>query len=523
MIPVKIRGFARDFSVDQLPSGYVWNMIDYIPDKHGAKLEGRGAWTYLSDTAFAGTIWGGYHAPFRYGPKLIACNGAYLYDQPGWENPNITSQGSPVYVGPMFDSVKHNGVMLRDRVYFADGAGLAFPKYVTYDGTLHIAQLGGTAVPKPVVIAAYKDRLLAGGNPADPAALYFSPIEGSIANPNGPLGPWDARSYIRTSRGITGIMPMSGSVLVFHDGMITKVRGAIPPETNVDTDMSTDVFSAQLGCTDPASIVPWQENVIFANPRGIHLTDGSTIRSLTDQGGIGEVWRELYALKRSGTQVCAEVYLDELYVSILTSYTGATPTEQRSFMFVCDLSQRTWYRFENVEATAMIRSNTGGEQVWWGVDSQNRAAGLANRLARLSPLVSAQREADPDAPVAPYADVVDGDGVAVLPRMETGWQKLSRNEIEKRIRNVYVSHVTQSQSQPNTDALKIGAKVSPAPYSAFTDLGNIPAAVRYTRRRVRLGRPVYGLQVKVEQVIPTHVSCLYDIGVEAWTHDGTKL
>ena len=250
---------------------------------------------------------------------------------------------------------------------------------------------------------------------------------------------------------------------------------------------------------------------------------GEQSQALTDQGGIGEVWRELYALKRSGTQVCAEVYLDELYVSILTSYTGATSPEQRSFLFVCDLSQRTWYRFENVEATAMIRSNTGSEQVWWGVDSQNRTAGLSNRLARLSPLVSAQREADPDAPVAPYADVVDGDGVAVLPRMETGWQKLSRNEIEKRIRNIYVSHVTQSQSQPNADALKIGTKVSPAPYSAFTDLGNVPAANRYTRRRVRLGRPAYGLQVKVEQVIPTHVSCLYDIGVEAWTQDGTKL
>jgi hypothetical protein len=414
--------------------------------------------------------------------------------------------------------------MLRDRVYFVDGAGIQKPKYVTYNGTtVSIAQLTAANVPKATVLGVYKERLVAGGDPDSPSTLYFSPLEGSIANPAGPLGPWDTKSFINTSRAITAIMPMPAAILVFHDGMTEKIRGGMPPETNVETDMALDTFSAQLGCADPASIVPWQENVIFANQRGIHLTDGSTIRSLTDQGGIGEAWRELYALKRGGTQVCAEVYLDQLYVSILTSYGSGTPAEQRSFMFVCDLSQRTWYRFENVEATAMIRANIGGEQVWWGVDSPNRAASLANRIARLSPIVSAQREADPDAPVPPYADIIDGDGVAVLPRVETGWMKLSKSEIEKRIRHVYVSHVTQSQTHPNTDALQIGAKVTPAPYSAFATLGNVPTSTRYARRRVRLGRPAYGLQVKVEQTIPTHVACIYDIGIEAWPSDGTKL
>jgi hypothetical protein len=524
MFPQKIRGFARDFSIDQIPAGYLYNMVDYIPDKHGARLEGRGGWTYLTSAALAGTVWGGYHAPFSKGAKLLVCAGDKLYDQPGWNDPSPTYQAAATQIGTMFSSGKQNGVMLNDRVYFADATGIQTPKYVTYNGTtLSIAQLTGANVPKAPVIAVYKSRVLAGGDPANPARLYFSPLEGSVAFPQGPLGPWDTISYLDTSRSITAIMPMASTILVFHDGFTEKIRGSKPPGTNIDTDMNLDTFSAQLGCVDPASIVPWQENVIFANQRGIHLTDGTTIRSLTDQGGIGATWRELYARKRSGTQVCAEIFLDELYVSILTQYTGATPPELRSYCFVCDLTDRTWYRFENVEATAMIRANSAGEQVWWGVDSQNRTAALANRLARMSPLVAAQIETPPDAPTAPYPDVIDGDGNAVLPRLETGWQRFSKGETEKRFRHVYVSHITQSETQAGVDALKVSAKVAPAPYSDFLDLGNIPAANRYTRRRVRLGRPAYGLQVKVEQTIPAHVACIYDIGIEAWVNDGAKL
>jgi hypothetical protein len=520
MLPSKVRGFARDFSIDQLPSGFVWNMVDYIPDRHQAKLGGRGAWTYLTSSALAGTIWGGCHAAFSKGTKLLVCGGSNLYDQTGWAAPDMFSLSPASIVGTLFASGQHNGVMLRDRVYFADATGIQTPKYVTFNGTsIGLSQLSGANAPKATVLAAYKDRLLAGGDPSNPTRLYFSPLEVD----GGPPGAWDNLSYIDTPRSIAAIMPMAASILVFHDGFTSKVRGGVPPGTNIDSDMSVDIYSAQLGCVDPASIVAWQENVIFANMHGIHITDGSTIRSLTDQGGISEAWRELYALKRGGTQVSAEVYLDHLYVSILTSYTGATPVEQRSFLFICDLSERTWHRFENVEATAMIRATVGAEQVWWGVDAQNRAAPYGNRLARLSPMLAAQREADTDNPVIPYPDIVDGDAAPVLPRMETGWMRMSKTEVEKRIRALYVSHYTQSQSQPTADALNISAKIAPAPYTAFQDLGNLPCSSRYVRRRVRLGRPAYGLQVKIEQTIPSHVSALYDIGVEAWAADGTKL
>jgi hypothetical protein len=520
MMPVNIRGFARDFAIDQLPPGYVWNLVDYIPNRHQSGCTGRGAWTLISSNVVGGTIWGGYHAPYAKGAKLLVCGGGgQLWDQTGWADPDLNSQAAVSSVGSMFTTGRQNGVMLHDRVYFADANGLQAPKYVTYNGTsLSIGQLGGANVPKATVLAVYKGRVLAGGDPANTATLFFSPLEATQAHPQGPLGDWDNKSFITMSRAITGIMPMPSSVLIFHDGMIEKVRGAVPPETNGETDMATDVFTAQMGCIDTASIVPWEENVIFANMKGVHLTDGSTIRSLTDQGGIGDAWREIYRQKRSGTQVCAEVYLNQLYVSILTN---SINPDLRSFLFVCDLTARTWYRFANVEATAMIRANTGGEEIWWGVDPTNRTSATAPRLARLSPLVMAQREANTEAPLSGYPNIIDPDGNTVLPQIETGWMKLSRPEVAKRIRHIYLSHNTQANG--TVEALKVSAKVSAAPFTAYQDLGTVPTSPDYERRRVRYGRPGYGLQVKVEQVLPTHITSIYDIGVEAWTGDGGRL
>ena len=62
-----VRGFARDYSLDALPRGYVWDLVDYIPRRRGARLDGRGPWTFFTPHSLAGPIWGGYHAPFTGG------------------------------------------------------------------------------------------------------------------------------------------------------------------------------------------------------------------------------------------------------------------------------------------------------------------------------------------------------------------------------------------------------------------------------------------------------------------------
>jgi len=514
---------ARDHAIDQMPAGFVWDLADYLPDRRGAKLESRGAWSYFSTPAFAGMPWGGKHAAFRAGTKLlIAGNGGNLYE--------VNEQtGVSTLCGTMFSLGLQNGVLLRDRVYFASAAGDVVPKVVTYGNPCAVGNCNANA-PHASLLAAYKERLVASGvltaggvaTTADPGYVWFSPLESAGTAPNlGPLSAWDARSFIGTTRAVTALFPMSAQILVFHDGSIERIKGAIPPYTGNNGDMYTDTFSEQVGCSDPASIAAWQENVCFANPHGVYLTDGATIRSLTDQGGIGDLWRTIYALKRAGSQVHSTVFLDQLFVTVLTNWATATPDEQRPMTLVCDLSSRTWMRLKNVHATCYVDTEIGTEEVYWGVDPS--VAGLgSNQVAKLSPMYFGPTEFDPEAGTPTAPDAVDGNGLPVLPHLRTGWTRLGQ-EGAKRIRHVYVSHMTQSNPTNKADVIQIGARISPYPHLDPMSFGKLPASPRYTRNRLRIDRRGYGVQIDVQAVLPVYLSRLYDISIDDTPQDRGKL
>jgi hypothetical protein len=513
----RVKGMARDFSVDAMPKGYVWDLVDYIPSQRGAELEGRGPWTFLTATSLAGTIWGGIDAVYKQGEKLLVHAGPTLYDQP-----RITSMTGSVpatAVGALFASTLHNGRFFFDKVYFADAQGLSNPKYVTYDGTtVAIGALAGANTPKARLLAVWKGRLIAAGDPANPEYVRWAPPFGSSA-PNGPLSDWVTGASLGMDRAVTALGPMANVCMVFHDGMTSRIKGGTIPPDGVLTqrdgmDTTKDVLSDQFGCVDPASVVPWQENLIWACSHGVMLTDGSTIRSLTDQGGIGQVWRYLYGLKRSGTQVSCGIYLNYLFCSILTQWDGTTPRSDRPYTFVCDLANRTWYTLSNMAGTCLIPSSTGAEQLWFGTDYMNQPnAAYAYRLARVSPIYSGLTDVDPDVPGGTFPDAVDGNQRPVLPRITLPWVSLGP-EGQKRMRFVYVSHATQKQPPFAGNVLQVGYRLTPVVLDSFVDIGGLPFSNLYDRKRLPVGRPGYGIQVHVEQVLPSHMSRLYDIAIE---------
>jgi hypothetical protein len=534
----QVKGMARDFSLDTMPQGYVWDLVDFIPSQRGAQLEGRGPWTFLSATSMEGTIWSGFDAVFKDGEKLLCHSGANLYEQPR----PLSASGTMPWnlVGALFANTLHNGKFYFDKVYWADQQGLQNPKAVSYSaGALTITPLAGANTPKAKLLDVWKGRLIAAGDPAKPNNVIWAPIPGTTNTPNGPLDAWDVLATWGFDRAITALGAMPNVLVVFHDGMTSRIKGGnVPPATGLSAskvDIVRDIFSNQYGCVDPKSVVPWQENLIFANSHGVMLTDGSTIRSLSDQGGIGQIWRFLYGLKKTGTQVSCGIYLDRLFCSILTSWDPGTDREQRPFTFVCDLASRAWYRLTNVTATCMIPSSTGAEQLWFGTDMEsqrdpnppyNPTPQFGNRLARIGPMYSGLTDADPDFTNPTLPSAKDDNQMPILPRITTGWQQITKKEGQKRLRAIYVSHATQKPTaQAAGNVLTVGYRLTPVILDSFVaatgsgGTNGLPYSTLYDRKRLPVGRPGYGTQVHVEQVLPSHISRLYDIGIEAWEID----
>lgn len=492
ILPV-VRGMMRDYALDSLPDGYVWDMKDFIPQRRGARMEGRSPWKYFSN-AFAGQIWGGYYARYQEGEKLLVAAGPNLYSV----NP---ANGSDSSLGAGFSSLQQNGVMLRNLVYFFDGTGAAVPKKVAYDGTVSPIHTGA---PTAKVGVAYKDRLVVGKD----SDVFFSPLE----TDGGPSGAWDALAKIYVTREVTGLAASPGKLLCFHAGRISRISGAIPPGTDLDSDMYVDTLTDQVGCTLPGTICYWNENILFADERGVHMTDGAIVKNMTEQGGISDFWREAFAKRKSGNSVVCGVYFDYLLASV-------TLADDTSFLLLCDLNARAWFRFSNFPATALIPSEGSFEEIFGGLS-------LVNRLSKVSEMFSGSSLLESVTPGTPPIDAVDGNGAEVLPSMETGWNRFGP-EGPLQAKHVFVSYRHQSWDHPNVlDAVEVSWRKDPAvtaELGPYASVGKLPSVNAYTRKRLKLGGRVYGVQIKIEAKEPFGLFNVTDIGVGAQPGDRGKV
>lgn len=503
-----VKGMTRDFAIDSLPKGYLFDLVDAVPFRRGSRVEGRGSWAYHGITAYGGTIYGGYYSAYTKGEKLLVVANSKVQDV------NI-STGALTDVGTAPATMVQNGVKLNDRVFFMDGAGLVVPRQLTYNGTTITNAALGVSAPKGKVGAAYKQRLVLGGDPANPQNAYFSPLEID----GGPAGTWDSVSWIGTAGEITGFAPMAGQILVFHPAMIERIRGSVPPGTNIDTDMFVETLTDQVGCVNPHTIVPWRENVIFADERGVFITDGSTVKNLTELGGMGDFWRMIYGNRASSPSVACGTFLDYLIVTVICTVpvVGEVP-----FTLVCDLSTRSWFRFTNFPATCYIPSESAMEQAYVGHRTTNRLA-TTSRMFQ-----------DPISVADPAPDYVDGNGVNVLPSLTTGFTRLADQEGMTRIRNIYVSYHHEShQRSLSADGVKVEYRVDPPQVkdlseamggiAGWTEAGKLPDVDQYTRKRLDVGRRGYGVMVRISALTANRHSRYFSIGVERWTQDRGKV
>ena len=86
---------VRDVPRDQLPSGAVWNLVDYIPNVIGSPARKRGGWSHGSDALGAGTYAAAVAYPdFTTGSKLVAINDAGTLYSINTSTQAVTSVGA---------------------------------------------------------------------------------------------------------------------------------------------------------------------------------------------------------------------------------------------------------------------------------------------------------------------------------------------------------------------------------------------------------------------------------------------
>lgn len=504
------RAFARDYARDHLPSGFLWDIVDFVPAIIDAQLTSRGGWIWGS-TPMGGDPETGIYATFTNGEKTIvqAANG-HLYDVADAPPYTATDRGA-------IARAKQNPIQLYDTVIHFDKTGATVPTTITNPGgVLTPGTLHATA-PKATIGATWQqDMIVVGGVPGAEDTVYFS-------DPDGIMLPFDPTSAWKFPLAVKALMALRSVLLVFHAGQVSRLRGVVPPHGEEDGDMDQAILFDKVGSVDPLSITRWLDNCVFADEHGVHITDGAVVRNIVNQGAIQYYWRVLWGQK---TNVCATVFLD-YYIITLTLASGPPVT------LVCDLNKRQWFRFSNIGALTYFSSSGGTnmERVWAG------QAGT-NRLIRLGPCFF---------PVPGVGSLHDDDGDPVLPFFETGWNRINSEEGRKRIRFGYLSYDARLPSAardsfPRPDQLGLPQEIPPESTTAlaatpllelgyitspqetnYVVAGKLPDTTRYTRYRLPIGRQPYGIAFRVRQIAPSSVTRIFNLGVDGQATERSRV
>lgn len=516
-----VQGFARDYPRDSMPDGYLWDLADYVPTLLDAKLTGRGGWRYASD-ALTAPIVAGIYATFTKGDQLLT----FTSDNKVWQ---INTTSGAASGGVACPAPAQNPVQLFDWVLVPDGAGAVAPKLITAptSTTINVAASPASA-PKFKYAAVYKTYVLGGnipgGNENKLVASFPGTIDSDTIPPNSDKA-WPTESFQLTSLPITAVGAIRAMILIFHAGSVERMRGSkFPLDSAAETgDFSLESLHERAGCGDARSLAYWNDNAIFADERGCHMTDGAIVRNLISQGGLLTFWRALYRAKQS---IAAQTYLDYYIVTVVR-------TDGIAVTLICDLNRKSWFRFTNIKAISYLHSVGAQENLWAGRSGDNRLISMAECF--FPPAVSLE---------------ADGDGTNVLPVFETPWYRISE-EGRKRIRFAYLSYDTRNppsdvalrwRAAPEmrfedvapfangvdttafADLLELAYVVNPSDglVPGYTVAGNLPGTDRYSRYRIPIGKQPYGIGFRVRQTGPSSVTRIYDLAVDAWPEERSR-
>lgn len=467
-------GMKRDFNRAQMPGSSAWNLIDLIPDELGAPLRGRGGWTYSSTSMALATSFGGLvYAPFSAGAKVLGV------DQLG----SIWDVLTPTKLSTAFIAAGiQNPIFYRNKVIFPSPAGAS--AIGSYDGTT-FASLAGSP-PQGMLAGSFKDHAILARSAANDNRIWFS----AAGDPTS----WNTSAgYLDTTGTLTAIKPLKSSILVFHADQTELIRGSIPPP---GTDFILEPFLS-VGCLDAFSVASWNDRVLFANAKGIFMTDGAGWSDLTARAGMSTYWQTTLASYTTSWRLAGDIYRNH-YILSVNNGTSVIDT------FVINLNTGAFLRVSNFHGACFVAVATGGvEELYMGLAN-------AGRVAKISPCWS---------PAA--ANKNDGDATTPTPTFETmthqGFDRLHRRWISsdglQRWKMLYMRYNLTDYASDNPTLT--ASYVTTPDGTSYTALGSVFAETTATlraRRTISAGNRSNAIAFKITQTNPGDLR-LFDLAL----------
>lgn len=484
------RGMVSDAVAEALPAGAVIDAADFLLHRPGV-MQKRGGTDYagpaMTAATYANTV---AYVLYASGAQVLAVgDNGHLYTVAG-STTDVATLGSAFVSLHRPVIVPSSGAIL---TVFPANDGTTAPK--KWDGAA-AANLGGSP-PTALTGAVYKQRLVLANSSANPNRIWFSPVPSVEST-------WDtSNSYIDAEQAVTGLAALNNTLLVFHRGSTERIVGATPPP-NSDMDRA---LMWQVGCTDQRSILVQDGACIFANPRGVYLTNGSTPVSLTRQGGMDHYWWELMRGYDSATwSIACGGMRGFLFVTVMNGSTFKAT-------LMCQLATRAWWRLTNIKAIAFASTQEGTDTLYYADRSTNRVVSCGNIFR---PSGGVRNDADgtavtPTVTLAPFG--AQGPGVKHFGhgRVDYSMSGASSNP---------ALTVTYSAEIVKLDGLLSGN-------SNPTEGGTmLETSGHSTRKRFLIGSSGQCLVVKIAQTIASDDTEIYAVEVEqradSLTGDGTR-
>lgn len=490
------KGIIRDSPRTAIPSGGVYDSADFLLHQPGIAIK-RGGTSYagpaLTGATYAASV---TYAEFPAGSQIVSIgDNGHLYKVTAGATTDVSTMGTGF---PPVDQPKLRIGGGKNLLVIPSSDGLNPPK--TYDGT-SVAVLGPnttlnagvppTVLPTGTVTVASTTGFPTSGTiwiqgqavvytgttattftgctggtgsfangvvvsnvpPFKYVAIYKTRIVGALSNrlyfsptPD-PTVAWDtSNSWIDADYPVTGLAALHNALLLFSQGHTERIIGSTPPP---GSDMDRAPVGS-IGCTDARSIVVQEGNALFANPRGVYMSNGAGFASLTTEGFIESYWQSLLSGYDPATWVIScGVYRSFMFVSVLDN-TGALKAT-----LMCNVPRRAWWRLTNVRAAMMSPAVGAGEELYYADRSTNRVTTVSGMFS----------------PAAGNKN--DANGTAVTPLLETRAVGASRPGLKR----FGYGRLSYDMRDAATDNPTIAVSTAPSvEASAFTAVTESPLA-----------------------------------------------